>query len=185
MEEDETQEPEQLFGDWLRLEMEKQKISIKDLANKTGLSYPGVWNIVRGHTQYPQEATRNKISSALNLQIPNEIEQEIATQSSVSGYVWTDFSPYDLQTIPQLGGIYVFYDITDRPVYVGKSRSNVRGRVHDHQTRFWFKQPLVMRGSFLAVEDPVMCDKIEMIVIKFLGNHALLNSKGVTRDIED
>jgi transcriptional regulator with XRE-family HTH domain len=164
--------------------MAKQEISIQELANRTGLSYPGVWNIVRGHTQYPQQATRKKISEALNSQVPSKIEQEIATQSSVSGYEWTDFSPYDLQTIPQQGGIYVFYDITDRPVYVGKSRTNVRGRIHDHQTRFWFKQPLVMRGSFLAVDDPTMCDKIEMILIKFLGNHALLNSKGVTRDAE-
>jgi len=182
---EETTEREELLGDWLRAEMSKQSISIQELANRTGLSYPGVWNIVRGNTQYPQEATRQKISQALNSQVPTEIEQEIATQSSVSGYVWTDFSPYDLQTIPELAGIYVFYDITDRPVYVGKSNSNVRSRVRDHQTRFWFKQPLVMRGSFLAVPDPEMCDKIEMILIKFLGNHALLNFKGVVRDSDD
>jgi hypothetical protein len=78
--------------------------------------------------------------------------------------------------------VYVFYDITDRPVYVGKSRQNLRGRVRDHQTRFWFKTPVVVRGSFLAIDDPSMCDKIETILIKFLGNHALLNARGVIRD---
>jgi transcriptional regulator with XRE-family HTH domain len=181
---DEKRESEPVFGDWLRGEMERQNITIQDLANKTGLSYPGVWNIVKGNTIYPQTATRKKISEALQAEIPTAIESEIKTNSSVSGYEWTDFSPYDLQTIPELGGIYVFYDITDRPVYVGKSNSNVRGRVRDHQTRFWFKQPLVMRGSFLAVADAAMCDKIEMILIKFLGNHALLNSRGAVKDME-
>jgi DNA-binding transcriptional regulator YiaG len=54
--------------------------------------------------------------------------------------------------------------------------------VRDHQTRFWFKTPVVVRGSFLAIDDPSMCDKIETILIKFLGNHALLNARGVIRD---
>lgn len=182
---DQDIEGEGSFGRWLQSELTRQNITITDLASKTGLTYVGIWNIVRGNTRWPREATRERISQALNSAVPSEVETEITTQSSVSGYTWTDFSPYDLQTIPELGGIYVFYDITDRPVYVGKSNGNVRGRVQDHQTRFWFKQPLVMRGSFLAVADHEMCDKIEMILIKFLGNHALLNFKGVRRDVQD
>jgi hypothetical protein len=117
--------------------------------------------------------------------VPTEVGQEIEHEAAISGYTWTDFTPSDLQTVPALSGVYVFYDITDRSVYVGKSRSNVRGRVRDHQTRFWFKPPLVVRGSFLAIEDPSMCDKIEAILIKFSGNHALLNARGVDRDIGD
>lgn len=185
---DETEErldqPEQLFGDWLRVELDRQKLPIQELANRTGLSYQAIWYIVRGKTRYPQVETRQRISEALNQSVPPEIEQTLESESSVSGYVWTDFSPYDLQTVPEMAGIYVFYDITDRPVYVGKSNTNVRGRVHDHQTRFWFKQPLVTRGSFLAVPDQEMCNKIEMILIKFLGTHALLNFKGVVRDVD-
>lgn len=185
-EEEEIQlEADGSFSEWLRTELERQNISIQELANRTGLSYPGVWNIVRGNTKYPQQATRTKISRALDAQVPTEVETEIASSASVSGYVWTDFSPYDLQTIPELAGIYVFYDVTERPVYVGKSNFSVRGRVRDHQSRFWFKQPLVMRGSFLAVPEKEMCDKIEMILIKFLGNHALLNFKGVIRDVSE
>ena len=182
--EERLEQPEQLFGDWLRTEMDKKDITIQQLANKTTLSYQAIWNIVKGNTRYPQASTRQQLSSALELSVPAEIEQTIETESSVSGYVWTDFSPYDLQTIPEMAGVYVFYDITDRPVYVGRSYSNVRERVRDHQTRFWFKQPLVMRGSFLAVPDQEMCNKIETILIKFLGTHALLNFKGVVRDVE-
>jgi transcriptional regulator with XRE-family HTH domain len=178
-------DPQQTFGEWLNKEMAKQDISIQDLADKTRLTYTGIWNIVKGNTAYPREETRRKLSEALNQTVPTEVEKEIEQEAAISGYTWTDFTPSDLETVPALGGVYVFYDVTDRPVYVGKSNKNVRGRVRDHQTRFWFKHPLVVRGSFLAIDDPVMCEKIEAILIKFLGNHALLNSKGVVRDMGD
>jgi transcriptional regulator with XRE-family HTH domain len=182
---DDEQPQQQTFGDWLNQEMIKQNVSIQDLSNRTGLTYTGIWNIVKGNTLYPRDETRKKLSNALNQTVPQEVEKEIEEESAFLGYTWTDFTPTDLQTVPALGGVYVFYDITDRPVYVGKSRSDVRSRVKDHQTRFWFKHPLVVRGSFLAVDDPAMCDKIEAILIKFLGNHALLNAKGVVRDMTD
>jgi transcriptional regulator with XRE-family HTH domain len=178
-------QPQPTFGEWLNKEMERQDVSIQQLADKTKLTYTGIWNIVKGNTLYPREETRKKLSAALNQSVPTEVEQEIEQESAISGYTWTDFTPSDLETVPQLAGVYVFYDVTDRPVYVGKSRHNVRGRVQDHQTRFWFKPPLVVRGSFLAIDDPEMCDKIEAILIKFLGNHALLNVKGVVRDMTD
>jgi transcriptional regulator with XRE-family HTH domain len=108
---DQNVEAEGSFGKWLQSELTRQDITIQDLANKTGLTYVGIWNIVRGNTKWPREATREKISQALNSEVPSEVETEITTQSSVSGYTWTDFSPYDLQTIPELGGVYVFYDI--------------------------------------------------------------------------
>jgi transcriptional regulator with XRE-family HTH domain len=165
--------------------MAEQKMSIQELADKTKISYPGIWNIYKGNTRYPRESTRKKISEALNQKVPEIIEKQIETEAQVSGHEWTDFSPYDLETIPEAGGVYAFYDITGRPVYVGKSRTNVRRRVKDHQTRFWFKAPLVERGSFLAIEDPNLCNTIEMILIKFMGTHALMNSKGVVRDVED
>jgi transcriptional regulator with XRE-family HTH domain len=172
-----------VFGDWLRAEMEKKGLSIAVLAEKTGITYTGIWNIVKGNTVSPRKETRDRLAAALNELIPPAVEAEIASQAMpLPGLEWVDFTPADLQTVPQASGVYVFYDITDRPVYVGKSSKNVRIRVKDHQTRFWFKSPLVVRGSFLAVPDPDLCLKIETILIKFLGKHALLNSKGVVRD---
>jgi len=170
------------FGDWLRREMDRMGVTIPQLVEKTGITYTGIWNIVQGNTKYPRDETREKISTALNQSVPHNLERDIKKNSNVDGYMWTDFSPFDLQTIPEVGGVYVFYDITDRPIYVGKSRTNVRTRVRDHQTRFWFKAPLVERGSFLAIDDHEMCDRIETILIKFLGNNALLNVQGVSRE---
>ncbi|WP_245447493.1 GIY-YIG nuclease family protein [Methylobacterium sp. 17Sr1-1] len=122
----------------------------------------------------------------MNRHVPEAVEQQIEKDAiTVPGLSWADFTPSDLQTIPQLGGVYVFYDTTDRPVYVGISKTNVRRRVKDHQTRFWFKDPLVVRGAFLEIPDPELCAKIEAILIKFLGKHALLNVKGATKDLDD
>lgn len=171
------------FGDWLRVSIEKKGLSIAVLAEKTGITYTGIWNIVKGNTVSPRKETREKLAAALNELIPPSVEAEIASQAMpLPGFEWVDFTPTDLETVPQASGVYVFYDLTDRPVYVGKSSKNVRVRVKDHQTRFWFKAPLVVRGSFLAVPDPDLCLKIETILIKFLGKHALLNAKGVVRD---
>jgi transcriptional regulator with XRE-family HTH domain len=172
-----------IFGNWLRLEMERKNISIADLVERTGITYMGIWNIVKGNTISPRAETRKKLAEAIAETIPFAVEAEIENQAApLPGFEWVDFTPTDLETVPQKSGVYVFYDITDRPVYVGKSSKNVRIRVKDHQTRFWFKSPLVVRGAFLAVPDADMCLKIETILIKFLGKHALLNSKGVVRD---
>lgn len=174
------------FGDWLALEMNKQNISISDLVQKTGITYAGIWNIVKGNTVSPRAETRKKLADAINENVPNDVEENIELEATpLPGLTWVDFTPTDLQTVPQLGGVYVFYDTTDRPVYVGMSKSNVRLRVKDHQSRFWFKSPLVVRGAFLSISYTELCTKIETILIKFLGKHALLNVKGTVKDIED
>ncbi|WP_287209028.1 helix-turn-helix domain-containing protein [Mesorhizobium sp.] len=178
--------PRSAFGDWLREEMRRKGLSIPALAERTGISSTGIWNIVKGNTVSPRDETRKKLADALNEVVPSAVEAEIESQSiPLPGFEWVDFTPSDLETVPQKSGVYVFYDITDRPVYVGKSSKNVRIRVKDHQTRFWFKAPLVVRGAFLSVPDPDLCLKIETILIKFLGKHALLNTKGVVRDMEE
>ncbi|MBB3236137.1 hypothetical protein [Phyllobacterium endophyticum] len=175
----------QTFGEWLLLEMQRKGLSINALAEKTGITYTGVWNIVKGNTVSPREETRLKLAAALQENVPPQIEEDERQASPIAGYEWADFTPSDLETVPEKAGIYVFYDITDRPVYVGKSVASVRMRVKDHQTRFWFKHPLVVRGAFLAVADADLCNKIEVVLIKFLGKHALLNVKGAVRDLED
>ncbi|MFI8682080.1 hypothetical protein ACIGFJ_06925 [Brevundimonas diminuta] len=179
-------EDEFSFGDWLNDQMEAKDVSIARLSELSGITYTGIWNIVEGNTKSPRDETRKRLAKALNIKIPKNIEESSEGQNSIiPGYDWADFTPSDLETIPEESGIYVFYDITDRPVYVGKSHNNVRMRVKDHSTRFWFKEPLVVRGAFLHVPDRDACSKIEMILIKFLGKHALLNQKGAVRDFEE
>ena len=186
VEEEYAEADEPSFGDWLNQEMESQGVSIPDLVAKTGISYAGIWNISTGKTYSPRQETRDKLAKALKKKVPVKVQKQIDDNASeIPGLDWVDFTPSDLQTIPEEGGVYVFYDTTDRPVYVGMSKANVRSRVKDHSTRFWFKEPLVVRGAFLSVPDPDLCVKIEKILIKFLGKHALLNVKGATKDFTE
>src|SRR5947207_4135201 len=95
-----TTEPQPTFGEWLNKEMERQGITIPQLADKTKLTYTGIWNIVKGNTLYPREETRRKLSEALNQRVPTAVEQEIEQEAAISGYTWTDFTPSDLETVP-------------------------------------------------------------------------------------
>ena len=174
------------FGEWLTTQMEEKDISITRLAELSGITYTGIWNITEGNTVSPRDETRKRLAKALDSRIPKNVEEvSESEQSIIPGYEWVDFTPSDLETIPTEPGIYVFYDITDRPVYVGKSNKSVRARIKDHSTRFWFKEPLVVRGSFLHAPDDELCNKIELILIKFMGKHALLNVKGAVRDFDE
>jgi transcriptional regulator with XRE-family HTH domain len=174
------------FGDWLNDQMEKKDVSIGQLADLSGITYTGIWNIVEGNTRSPRDETRERLAKALKVKIPKAVEQAAEAESNeIPGYEWTSFTPSDPETIPNQAGVYVLYDITDRPVYVGKSNQSVRGRIKDHATRFWFKPPLVVTGGFIPVPDKKMCGTIESILIKFLGKHALINEKGKRRDVED
>lgn len=175
-----TDEEETSFSSWMRDEMERQGLKIGDLAARTGLTYVGIWNIERGNTKTPRQETRQRIAEALKETVPDAIESDIRKESTeLQGLKWADFTPFDELTIPEEGGVYVFYDVSDRPVYVGMSRKNARNRIKDHQTRFWFKPPVVTRGAFLAVPDEALCKQIESILIKFLGRHLLINDKQV------
>jgi excinuclease UvrABC nuclease subunit len=107
-----------------------------------------------------------------------EREQEVVGIGSL-----TDFDPYDDESLPESSGVYVFYDITDRPVYVGKSsKRSIRTRVREHYEKFWFKRPVVDRGSYITIDDETLCTQIEQILIKFLKSNALLNKQHVDRD---
>lgn len=174
------------FGKWLSDELDKANMSVPRLAAESGITAMGIYNIINGTTRSPRDETREKLAKALKKSVPKNVQASVDAEAhEIPGYEWTTFTPSDLETIPDQAGVYVLYDITDRPVYVGKSFNSVRGRLKDHITRFWFKPPLVVSGGFIPVPDKKMCSTIELILIKFLGKHALLNEKGKRRDVED
>ena len=77
--------------------------------------------------------------------------------------------------------MYVLYDISQRPIYVGKA-TKISSRLNDHSSRFWFKRPLVETGAYIEIQDPALRTQIETVLIQFLKNNAVINKQKTVRD---
>lgn len=92
-----------------------------------------------------------------------------------------DFNPHDDEERPPDPGVYVFYDVSQRPVYVGES-SNIRMRVRGHVEKFWFKRPIVESAAYIRISDQKLGEQIEQIWIRFLKSNAVMNRQHVVRE---
>jgi hypothetical protein len=75
----------------------------------------------------------------------------------------------------------VFYDISGRPIYVGKA-TNIADRVGDHKEKFWFRQPIVQTAAYIEIRDKTLRDQLETVLIQFLKNNAVINKNKTARD---
>lgn len=177
-----TPQEEVAFGQWLRDTRIKKNISVQELSEKSKISTPALYNIENGKTQNPNLKTRQKIEAALGegADIPvEEKENDIQNLGSLEG-----FDPYEINLIPTSPGVYVLYDISERPIYVGRSK-NINKRIKQHSNSFWFKRPIISTGSYIVIKDDVLRNQIEEILIKFLKSNAVINKVYVDRDLED
>ncbi len=91
-----------------------------------------------------------------------------------------DFDPHDPDEYPASSGIYVLYDISERPLYVGQGKAIDR-RLRDHTDKFWFRSPIVETGSYVQIDDKVLRERVEAVLIKFLKSNAVINKRFVDR----
>jgi hypothetical protein len=89
--------------------------------------------------------------------------------------------PHDAASLPSCPGVYVFYDVSDRPVYVGKAEK-ISKRVKDHTDKFWFKHPIVSHGAYVQIDGATLRYQVEQVLIKFLKSDAVINKQSVERD---
>jgi transcriptional regulator with XRE-family HTH domain len=171
------------FGDWLRQARLEERLTVAELADQSGVSVPAIYNLEAGRSRNPQLRTRERIARALGADVPAEIAREAQEQQEVAGIgPLTDFDPYEERDLPDCRGVYVFYDISDRPVYVGKApRRSIRDRVRDHNDKFWFKRPVVNHAAYIQIDDENLCGQIEQVLIRFLKSNAVLNKQNVDR----
>ena len=171
---------EPTYGEWLSQALEEADLSVLGLADKTGLSAMGIYNIVNGVTESPQKSTREKIEKALKSKPQKEITDVIESESNVVGMgSLEEFFPFDAAEAPEVKGVYVFYDAFERPVYVGKAvKQTIRTRIDQHREKFWFRDPIVTKARYIEIKDSSLCAKVEMLLIRFLGSHNLLNKRG-------
>jgi len=170
---------------WLSKKMTESEITVAELAQKSETTAVTIYNILAGRVRNPQKATRESLQTALEDSPDSNEEKKIEAAATVAGIgQLQDFDPYDVENIPDSQGVYVFYDISERPVYVGRSNNMMR-RIKQHSDRFWFKKPLVENGSYIETETEELTQQLEEALIKFLKSNAVLNQNLVDRDLQD
>lgn len=174
------------LGLWLRNEIQKKQDSqnktIATIAAEAGLSVPTLYNIMNGAVESPQGRTLKRLQEYFGAP-PDEVGEEAKVAADVGQLgQFSQFEPHDDTEWPTGPGVYVLYDAYMRPTYIGKSQESVATRLGDHQTRFWYKHPLVAHGAYVSVTDPKLVLDIENLLIKVLGSLAVINQKGVVRD---
>ena len=168
------------IGAWVSKARISKGMSIPELANSADMTPPALYRIEAGTTRNLRSKTRKKLEKVLG-PMPADAAAEAAEETAISGLgSLEDFDPHSNEERPAEPGIYVLYDISDRPIYVGEG-SNVRRRIRDHEEKFWFKRPIVETASWIKVEDQTLRTQIEAILIKFLKSNAVINKQHVDR----
>jgi transcriptional regulator with XRE-family HTH domain len=129
------------FGAWLKSEIKAQNLTYKRLATMAGCHHTTIGAIVRGRIPTPSVAMMTRLQNALGQETSAAVKQNVETSSSFEGKaeIFTDFNPFDDESIPDTAGVYVLYGPTDVVLYVGQSK-NVRKRIAQHREK---------SGSFL------------------------------------
>lgn len=172
------------FGRWLYETRIGKKLSVSELADMAGTSWAQVYNLESGRSQNPQTKTRKKLTNALGVEPSTSVVEATSAAANIEGVgEFLDFDPHDDSELPEEAGIYVFYDISDRPIYVGQSR-NIRNRIRmSHQEKFWFRAPVVQNAAFVKIEDETLRKRIEKVMIMFMRSNAVINKQYVDRSI--
>jgi len=169
------------FGAWLRKARSERGMSVPELSAAADITAAAIYNIEAGKSLNPQAETRTRLERALKTKVPADVEQEAASEQDIVGLgPLTDFDPYDKDNLPTVSGVYVFYDVSDRPIYVGKAEI-IKARVRDHEEKFWFKRPLVERALYVKIDDATLRHQVEQLLIKFLKSNAVINRQSVDR----
>jgi transcriptional regulator with XRE-family HTH domain len=167
------------IGNWLRNERVKAGLSVPMLAQKASTSTAAIYHIEAGRSLNPGKSTLQKLENALGRQVPTSTAKGAAKERFVKDIgAIIDFNPYEKNSIPTCGGVYIFYDVSDRPIYVGQSKC-IKNRIQQHSDKFWFKYPIVSYASYIEIGDTKTRTQIEEILIKFLRNNAVINSQHV------
>lgn len=169
------------IGAWVNKRRQEKGLSVAELAAKAGLSLLAIYRIESGQTENPRQETLAKIQKALGAALEHDAQEVAREDATIEGLgELVDFDPNDVDDRPDVSGVYVLYDISNRPIYVGMSE-NIRTRLRDHSEKFWFKRPIVEAGSFIEIRDAKLRRQMETLLIKFLKSNAVLNRQNVER----
>jgi transcriptional regulator with XRE-family HTH domain len=183
--EDEIGPSQTSLGAWLNRVRIQKDLSPAQLAERAGVSVAQVYNLESGRSTNPRPDTLQKLQNALGKQIPTEFVKEIEKESDLSQIAgvgrFVSFDPHDETQWPAEPGVYVIYDVTERPIYVGQA-GEIRVRIRAHSEKKWFIRPFADSAAYVVIPDKTLRLGVERLLIAFMRRNALINSQGVDRD---
>lgn len=169
------------LSDWLSRARNAKGLSVARLSDKSGLSAPAIYSIESGRIVNPRQSTIKKLERVLESPLSNEIKREIRAEATIAGLgEFIEFDPHIADDIPAEPGIYMLYDISERPIYVGQG-GNIRARIASHIDKFWFKRPIVEAAAYVKIDEKSLREKVEKLLIRFLKSNAVINKQNVDR----
>jgi transcriptional regulator with XRE-family HTH domain len=169
------------YGEWLVRTRNRLGVTRRELSTRSGLREPHIWKIEVGKIGNPRPETRQRLEQALGEIAPFETVQLTGEDAAIPNVgTLTDFDPHDETSLPAEPGIYVFYDVSERPIYVGESQ-DISRRIHDHFDKFWFRSPIVETAAYVRIEDRDLRKRVEAAMISFLKSNAVINRQNVRR----
>jgi transcriptional regulator with XRE-family HTH domain len=172
------------LGEWLRSKREERKLTMGELAQKTGLSWPAIKLIEDGVTQSPHRKTVEALEKVLG-ELPSVQSKDFEDERKVAGFDLIGINDIDdwqaeaSRTREKIPCIYIIYDKSNRPVYIGQT-DNLYRRFKNHEREFWWKKPIAHRYAYIVVEDAKFRRDVEKVMIKLVGTHALMNEQHAT-----
>lgn len=136
------------FGVWLNRTRIEEGKTVSEVAADSGVSIPAIYAIEAGRIANPRTETVKRLEKAFKSKLPKETSENVRSEATIEGMgELQDFNPHDDDDLPSEAGVYVLYDISDRPIYVGESNS-IKSRIKSHRDRFWFKRPIVEHAAY-------------------------------------
>ncbi len=166
---------------WLTRTRIAKDMSVQELAQKANLSTQAIYNIQNGRISNPRVETIGNLERALGSKLSAETKKEIKEEATIVGFgEFIEFDPHNDDDLPSSPGIYMLYDISERPIYVGQG-SDIRNRIRSHEEKFWFKRPIVETAAYVKIEEKGLREKVEKLLIRFLKSNAVINKQNVER----
>lgn len=166
---------------WLIRARNLKNLSVPELAEKAGLSVPSIYNIESGRISNPRDETIQKLEHALKSPLSPETKEEIREEAEIEGLgEFIEFDPHNDNDLPSAPGIYMLYDISERPIYVGQG-ADIRNRIKSHQEKKWFIRPIIEAAAYVKIEKKDMREQVEKLLIRFLKKNAVINKQNVER----
>ena len=176
--EEEIEEEEFDFAEWLKFQMEAKSLSGNRLAKLVGCHNTTISAILNRRIENPSNEMMERIRNALQEEIPEAVTNDLNEKKKFDNKndVWDDFNPHDHDSIPNKPGVYVIQPYECCAICWKGTECSFKNRLP--QRKKWFLEDIIEYGMLFYSDDENERKKIEDILIKFLRTNAWLNKAG-------